>query len=764
MTYKIRKLNTKLSEFPRKYLFAFLIFALISSCSMAAGQVLTGRVLDDRTGQPVPGVSVYLVGNGAGGISGDDGRFLLEASKTGSDTLRCRSLEYEAKKVAVTIPGTVEVRLVPGIRVLETVEVRAVKPDELPPHERTSASVNLITREDIPERAATVDEVLDSEVGIDTRSLGGIGGRTSISVRGSTSDQVTVYMDGVPLTAGGSGFTGFAFVPMSQVDHIEVYRGASPGTFGSGAIGGVVSITSLPAEKGAGVDASASYGSFGTSHQTAMARFGNERSRFLLSAGRNASDNDFRYFDDRGTTIDKTDDGWETRTNSDYESINYLARWDGTVHTGHSLMAKISTVDTDRGVTGLGRRPLQKARVSSKGLLAQSRYQYRDFMDTQLWFMEESLNFYDPLDEAGKIGRQDTDDTIGVRGVSTNLKRVLGPGLFNAHIEYKRETYESRDSYDTSVVLPSDRSSLGIGLDTEIMFMDGALWVCPRIHNSRVRDRIQDTSIFLAHLAADSTTSVDRNSTTLALGLRYRMNPSVILRANGGVYPRLPQFSELFGDTGDVVGNTELVEEKGTNFDAGFHYFPDSGNIEMDTSVFYRSAKNLIQRRNYGDYLISENIGKAEIAGVESWIGAEFLEERVSCRLSVTFQDARNRSDQTVLQKDRYYGKYLPYHPIWKGNTRANLRTFGRISITWKMDWESECYKGPSNLSEEKLPARAIHSLVLRGRVWKQLDAVFEIANITDNHAPDRWGYPKPGRGFYTTVAWNREFQTASQK
>ncbi|MCE5251543.1 TonB-dependent receptor, partial [bacterium] len=247
-------------------------------------------------------------------------------------------------------------------------------------------------------------------------------------------------------------------------------------------------------------------------------------------------------------------------------------------------------------------------------------------------------------------------------------------------------------------------------------------------------------------------------STTCSLGFRSRVSPALILRANGGAFSRIPQFSELFGDTGDVVGNTKLSDEKGVNIDAGFHYSRDAGTVEMDTSVFYRTAKDLIQRRTYGDYLISENIGKAEIAGIESWVGGSFSGWPATYRLSVTCQDAKNRSDETVIQKQRYYGKFLPYHPVWKGNTRVSVRTFKRILMTWKMDWEGESYKGPSNLSGEKLPSRVLQSIILRSRISDSLDVVFEAANITDNHTPDRWGYPKPGRGFYITLAWNREF------
>ncbi len=277
------------------------------------------------------------------------------------------------------------------------------------------------------------------------------------------------------------------------------------------------------------------------------------------------------------------------------------------------------------------------------------------------------------------------------------------------------------------------------------------------MHLSLVSDRLRKASVLLAQTTIDSTITLDRVNATFALGVRYRLNPVLTVRANGGWYPRLPEFSELFGDTGDVVGNTDLKEERGANFDTGLHYSPSHGVFEADASLFYRYADDLIQRRNYGDYLISENIGKAEIAGVETWAGMGLYDRRVTGSLSLTYQNARNRSDETLLRRQRYYDKFLPYHPQWKGSARMGVRPVRFLNVNWRTDWESECFTGPSNLSAETLPSRVIHTLSLRTEVRGSLGILAEAENLTDDRSPDRWGYPKPGRGYYLTLTWNWE-------
>lgn len=720
-------------------------------------ETLSVRVLEQGTGRPAAGVAVYLLKNRSGGVTGEDGRYVLEVPAAGVDTLRCRGLEYREKRVPVRIPGTVEVRLEQDLPVLETVEVKAARPDELPAHERTSSSVNVIAREDIPERAATLDQVLDSEAGIDIRSLGGVGARSDISIRGSSTDQVAVYVDGIPLTAGGSGFNGLSQAPVGQVGRIEVYRGSSPGMFGSGAIGGIVNVTTVPADSSIGVESSASYGSFNTAHQALAARFGSARNRFVFGVGRNSSDNDFRYFDNRGTTFDTRDDGWEHRKNSDYESKNCLGRWDASLGDHHQVSAVFSLMDSDRGVSGLGSKPALEARLASTTLLSQVRHRFRNVADTRVWFMRENLRFRDPLDEAGRRGRQDTDDEIEVRGIETNLTRVFGPVVYHANLEFRNERYDSRDAYESAVIPPSRRNQAGAGIEAEIMLRNGDLWISPRTHVTLISDRLRKSSILLAQSAVDSTITLDRTTATFALGVRYRLNPTITVRANGGWYPRLPEFGELFGDTGDVVGNTDLKEERGANFDAGLHYSPPNGVFEADASLFHRFVDDLIQRRNYGDYLIAENIGKAEVAGAETWAGLGLFDRRVTGNLSLTFQDARNRSDETLLRRQRYYGKLLPYHPQWKGSARMGVRPLRFLTATWRTDWESECFTGPSNLSAETIPARVIHTLSLRAELRGSLGILAEASNLTDDRSPDRWGYPKPGRGYYLTFTWNWE-------
>ena len=49
-------------------------------------------------------------------------------------------------------------------------------------------------------------------------------GFATVSIRGSTAEQVVVYLDGVPLNRALGGGVNLADLPLAQIESIEIYR------------------------------------------------------------------------------------------------------------------------------------------------------------------------------------------------------------------------------------------------------------------------------------------------------------------------------------------------------------------------------------------------------------------------------------------------------------------------------------------------------------------------------------------------------------
>ncbi|MEM9385040.1 MAG: TonB-dependent receptor [Pseudomonadota bacterium] len=108
-----------------------------------------------------------------------------------------------------------------------------------------SSSVTVITAEDIERRG--YDFAIDAIAavpGVTVNQNGAFGGLASVRIRGASSEQTLVLIDGVPVTDPSSPGGGFNFASLDTADiaRIEVLRGPQSVLWGSDAIGGVVNI------------------------------------------------------------------------------------------------------------------------------------------------------------------------------------------------------------------------------------------------------------------------------------------------------------------------------------------------------------------------------------------------------------------------------------------------------------------------------------------------------------------------------------------
>lgn len=107
----------------------------------------------------------------------------------------------------------------------------------------TLADVEIITRQDIEQtQAKTLPELLRRLTGVQITQNGGRGQLASLFVRGTSSDQVLVLVDGIRFARAAKGAVDFNQIPLTYVDRIEYVRGARASLYGSEAIGGVINI------------------------------------------------------------------------------------------------------------------------------------------------------------------------------------------------------------------------------------------------------------------------------------------------------------------------------------------------------------------------------------------------------------------------------------------------------------------------------------------------------------------------------------------
>jgi len=157
----------------------------------------------------------------------------------------------------------------PAPQVLEEVVVTATK-TPVPVSQLTSA-VEVIRGEELEQKKIkTVIDALRLAQSVMVTQNGGPGTLATVGIRGASTAQTLVLMDGTILNSPTAGQFDFANLTTDNIERIEILRGAQSMLWGSDAMGGVINIIT---KKGAGAPTASAfqeYGSFVTLREGAQ--------------------------------------------------------------------------------------------------------------------------------------------------------------------------------------------------------------------------------------------------------------------------------------------------------------------------------------------------------------------------------------------------------------------------------------------------------------------------------------------------------------
>ncbi len=149
------------------------------------------------------------------------------------------------------------------VQMLEPVVVSATK-TPVPLRQVTSA-VEVLTEKDLKRRQVkTLVEALRLSPGVAVLQNGGPGGTANVRIRGGSSRQTLVLIDGAIVNSATSGDFNFAHLTVDNIEKIEIVRGAQSTLWGADAMGGVINITTKRGQGLLKAGAFFEYGSFNT--------------------------------------------------------------------------------------------------------------------------------------------------------------------------------------------------------------------------------------------------------------------------------------------------------------------------------------------------------------------------------------------------------------------------------------------------------------------------------------------------------------------
>jgi len=193
--------------------------------------------------------------------------------------------------------------------------------------EDVTSNMNVITAQEIEERHYTsVAQALNALAGVNVTSNGGLGTTSTIRVRGFENNKVLVLIDGVRYNdISNSSGASFAHLMSSDIERIEVLKGAQSGVWGADAAAGVISIVTKGAKEGFNFHASQEFGSFDYSNTTLAGSYKN--SDFYLKASQNrVYTNGFTAQAPKGEDLEQfEDDGYKNTTTDLKAGFNITA-------------------------------------------------------------------------------------------------------------------------------------------------------------------------------------------------------------------------------------------------------------------------------------------------------------------------------------------------------------------------------------------------------------------------------------------------------
>ncbi|HQJ47101.1 MAG TPA: TonB-dependent receptor, partial [Ignavibacteriaceae bacterium] len=226
-----------------KYFFVLtLLILLINANKLFAQTYSISGVITDTKSKPVPGVNVFIIKTNIGTASDDKGNFKISELKNGTYTLEFSAIGYEKliKENIVIQDKSIILNIVLKESIIQTEEVLVTagkykqKKSELP------VSAEIIAGSEFTER--NFSNLADA-----VRYVPGVTmTEDQISIRGSsgysrgTGSRALLAIDGLPFYTGDTGEIVWEMIPVSEIQRVEIIKGAASSLYGSSAIGGVV--------------------------------------------------------------------------------------------------------------------------------------------------------------------------------------------------------------------------------------------------------------------------------------------------------------------------------------------------------------------------------------------------------------------------------------------------------------------------------------------------------------------------------------------
>jgi TonB-linked SusC/RagA family outer membrane protein len=240
----------------KKALLLWLIMAIGVVHAFAQSRTITGRVIDEKDGTPLQGVTVQIKGTGKGVVTDANGNYSIDVEP--KSVLVFSFIGYAAREQGVGNKPTMNVSIGPDNKVLSEIVVTGYGEQK---RKDVTASVTSVIGDKLSDRpTVSFDQALTGRAaGVNVATTSGVlGDAVTIRIRGvnsiSNSNQPLIVLDGMPLntvnntnqfnSGNGTRYNPLADINPNDIQSVDVLKDAAAAAlYGSRAAAGVIVIT-----------------------------------------------------------------------------------------------------------------------------------------------------------------------------------------------------------------------------------------------------------------------------------------------------------------------------------------------------------------------------------------------------------------------------------------------------------------------------------------------------------------------------------------
>lgn len=583
---------------------------------------------------------------------------------------------------------------------LDTMVVTATRQDTRA--SEVLADMTVIERDEIERNAQdTITELLARQPGIQTASTGGPGTATSFYVRGSNSNQTKVLVDGIAINSVDLSGSPLRFIPLADVERIEILRGPAATLYGADALGGVIHIMTRRGTPGLRADAFAGYGSKNTRQASAGVSGGNEQWRFRVEANHRSSDG----FSAQRHASNRDAD------NDAYRNTGGAASLSFTPAKGHELGAAY-------------RRNEGLVHYDSGNQPANGNYDDRAYFTTEQWQIFSRNRLTDAWTSRLQYGES----------VDRQKSHYWDAWAWPLPIEVdtRQEAQNRQLSWQNDIALPLGKALLALERQEQK--------ITP-VNDYAQRPQIDNNSLLAGWTATTGNHNWQINArrdvhsefggeNTWSLAYGYSLTRELRAHVSHGTAFKAPSVYQLFMTSPWGSGNPDLKPEKSRNHEVGLTW--DNGMHRLQAVYYDNRIRDMIDWVSdpvtwVGTY---ENVSKAHLEGVTLTYAGRLGEWQLQA--GYDWLDARNTDSDRALGRRARHKAMLGISRHW-GPFEAGAEV---LAVGKRFD---------SNRETDRLHGYGLVNLSARYAISGELSVEGRLNNLLNKQYETALGYNTPG-------------------